>query len=475
MRTNLWGKALTIGPMMNRSIYLAIYFAIYLMHSVSAGATSAPPADLARSPRETAVRRLGVVPFSVQKDSGIAPAQDDQLVRQVANDLSAMSYVDATPIDGSTKRSARAALLKSVADANLDGVLIGEVASDHFTGVILSRSGDTLAKFDLPLGSSLANESQVKAFSKAIIDEVARAIPYRGFVTRQTGDDRYEINLGKSQGILKGQRFRLFDFTTSSFKSDRRDMGEVEVVDVAESTATVEPTGLASEIKPFMKIGFNEKAHGMSIPQQVETRGFAVLGGGLLNISGSGDPKYVDRAYNVSSTPGFLLGGGWNKFSTEILFAQASGDQTDLVYTEILVDDQILETAFGGLNRFSVLAGGRINRVSITTKRGVVTPLESTTSVSPQLVARLDRIIKGPVRGFIDASAYFPIYVSGMQTSALLFSYGIGGDTGLSLDLSQRLFLDVGARYHLIRRPVEGQSSVQEILTEFFADLGFRF
>jgi hypothetical protein len=89
--------------------------------------------------------------------------------------------------------------------------------------------------------------------------------------------------------------------------------------------------------------------------------------------------------------------------------------------------------------------------------------------------ARIDRIIRGPVRGFIDASAYFPIFVSGIDTGALLFSYGIGGDAGLSLDLSQRLFIDVGGRFHLIRRPVEGQSSVQENYTELFADLGFRF
>lgn len=113
--------------------------------------------------------------------------------------------------------------------------------------------------------------------------------------------------------------------------------------------------------------------------------------------------------------------------------------------------------------------------MSITTRRDVVTPLQSTTSVSPEFSARVDRVIKGPVKGFVAASAYFPTYVSGMDTSALLFSYGVGADAGLSLDLSQRVFLDVGARYHLIRRPVEGQTALNETYTEIFGQVGYRF
>jgi hypothetical protein len=213
----------------------------------------------------------------------------------------------------------------------------------------------------------------------------------------------------------------------------------------------------------------------MAIAQQIETRGYARFGGGLLNISGTGDPKVLDRAYNVSSAPGFIVGGGWNKWAVDVLFAQAKGEDTDLVYTEVIANNRIVDVPFGGLNRFSVWAGARIGRVSITTKRNIVTPLESTTSISSEFEARLDRVIKGPVRGFIDASAYFPIFVSGMDTGSFLFSYGIGGDAGLSLDLSQRLFLDVGARYHLIRRPVEGQTSVNETYTEIFGDIGYRF
>lgn len=425
-----------------------------------------------RSPRETAIRKVGVATFAAS--GGLAPDQAASLTRQLANDLTAMSYLEASAVSGSAEKSARSPLLKAVNDAGLDGVLIGLVSPDGAKVTLLSRAGDVLATISLDRDVSLANDGQVKAVSRALVDEVARAIPYRGFVTRRVGQDQYEINLGKKQGLLVGQRFRLFDFAGGTFASPRQDICEVEVVEVSDSTAVIVPTG-AADVKPFAKVGFNENARGMSVPQQVETRGYARFGGGLLNISGTGDPKYVDRAYNVSSAPGFLLGGGWNKWVVDILFAQAKGEDTDLVYTEVIANNRLFETPFGGLNRFSVWAGGRVARVSITTKRNVVTPLESTTSISPEFEARLDRVIKGPVRGFIAASAYFPIFVSGMQTSALLFSYGIGGDAGLSLDLSQRLFLDVGARYHLLRRPVEGQTSVNETYTELFGDIGYRF
>lgn len=428
-----------------------------------------------RPPRETAIRRIGIAPFSLRKGSGVDQAQVENFVRQVANDLSAMSYVEAIQINGSPVKAQRSALLKILNEANLDGVMLGEFSDEKLMVLILSRNGDTLVTFVLPPVLSLESEAQIKAASRALVDEFVRSIPYRGFVTRRIGDGLFEINLGKNQGLLVGQRFRLFDLTSSSLASERRDRGEVQVVAIADSTATIEATSHGTIVRPFMKVGFNENAHGMTVAQQVETRGYATLGGSLLNISGTGDPKYVDRAYNVSSTPGLSLGGAWNKYSLALLFAQAKGDQADLVYTELIANTQIFSNVFGSLNRFSVLIGGRLGRVSITTKRDVVTPLQSTTSISPEFVARLDRIFRGPVRGFADFSVYYPIFVTGMETSALPYSFGVGGDLGVALDLSQRLFLDVGARYHLIRRPVDTQSAVQEIYSEFFTDLGFRF
>jgi|GEM_PF-4826245 len=436
--------------------------------TVNVPAESVAPAK--RSPRESALRKVALAPFAAR--GGITPEQAASLTKQVANDVTAMSYWSATPI--ASGLMAKAEMLKATNEAGLDGVIAGQVSPDNVKGWILSRSGDMLGSFSIDRDVQLSNDAQVKDLSRVIVDEVARAVPYRGFITGKKGDGLYELNLGKDHGILVGQRFRLFDFSAGTFGSAKVDLGEVQVVEVGETTSIVEPTG-NTEVRPFAKIGFNENANGMSMPQQMETRGSVHVGGGLLNISGTGDPKYVDRAYNVSSTPGFLLGGGWGKFAIDVLFAQAKGDQTDLVYTEVIANDRLVDLPFGGLNRFSVWAGGRVALVNVTTKRNFVTPLASTTSVSPEFEARLDRIIKGPVRGFIDASAYFPIFVSGMDAGAILFSYGVGGDAGLSLDISQRLFLDVGGRFHLIRRPVEGQSSVYENYTELFTDLGFRF
>ena len=423
------------------------------------------------SPRITALRKIGLAPFSVK--GRITSAQAEALTKQLANDMTAMSYIQAVPVAGSVVKSARAELLKTVTTSGLDGVIIAEVSPEKVSGLLLSRTGESLAPFALSRDVALGSDAQIKVISRAIVDEVARAIPYRGYITGRTKEGFYEINLGKNQGILKGQRFRVFDFATPSFASERIDKGEVKVVEASDSTALVEPTG--DEVQPYDKIGFNDQAHGMVAATQVETRGFAYVGGGLLNVSGTGDPKYLDQAYNISSAAAFKIGGGWKDFAVDLLFAQANGDQTGLTYIEVIGNDQVYEQSFGGINRFSVLVGGRVASVGISTKRGIVSPLASTTSISPEFEARLDRIIKGPVRGFVSASAYFPIYVTGIDTSAVIFSYGIGGDAGLSLDLSQRMFLDVEGRYHLIRRPVQGQTAVNETYTEFFADLGYRF
>jgi hypothetical protein len=425
-----------------------------------------------RNPRETAIRKVGLATLAAT--GSVTDEQAANLTKQLANDLTAMSYLEVTPVLGSIDKSARADLLKATIEAGLDGVYIGVVASDGVKVSLLSKTGESISTVTVNRTVVLGNEAQVKSVSRSVVDEIARSIPYRGFVTRRVGRDQYEINLGQKQGIIVGQRFRLFDFTGGSLASARQDVCEVEVTEVSESTAIVEPTG-AAEVKLFAKVGFIENARGMTAAQQVDTRGYARLGIGLLNITGSGDPKYMNRAYNVASAPGFILGAGWNNWAVDVLFAQAQGEDTDLVYTEVIANNRMIDQPFGGLNRFSVWAGGRLARVSINTKRNIVTPLESTTSISPEVEARLDRVIKGPVSGFVDASVYFPIFVSGMDLGSFIFSYGIGGDAGLSLDLSQRLFLDVGGRYHLIRRPVDGQTSVNETYTELFGDIGYRF
>ena len=428
------------------------------------------PAIVRRTPRETAIRAIGITSFATR--DGISPEQAANLTKQVVNDLTAMSYLQGTAVTVSP--ASRAEMLKAVSDANLDGVLIGTVGPNGVKGSILSKDGGPLATYSVNREVQLGNDAQVKAVSRAIVDEIARTVPYRGFVTRKINEDQYEINLGKDQGILKGQRFRLFEFTNGKFGPDRADLGEVEVMETTASTSVVEPTG-SNKVFLFTKVGHVENARGMATPEQIETRGYAKIGAGLLNISGTGDPKYVDRAYNISSTPGFLLGGGWGKYAIDVLFAQATGENTDLVYTEILFNKRVSESAFGGLNKFVFLVGARGARVNIATKKSVISALDSTTSISPEFQGRIERIIRGPVHGFIGLSAYFPIYVTGMSTSAIIFSYGIGAAAGLSLDISNRMAIDVGARSHYVRRPVDGQSSVSETYTELLGDIAYRF
>ena len=410
--------------------------------------------------RETALKKVGVATF-ISSDGSVKPETLTFLRDRLTSDLNSMSYLEATNSDEVSGN---------------DGLITADVTAKKVFGSIQSRTGVSLAKFNAVQTPSIdvSTPAKISELSKALIDQVLRAMPYRAFVTKKLDYDVFELNIGTRHGVLTGQRFRVFDFAGMSFESAKRDLGEVQVIEAREDTSTIELlSGTMAAL--YGKVGFPENARGMVTSTQVETRGYAFIGAALLSASPAGDPQLLDRGYSFSSTPGFLLGGGWGRFGSRLLIAQAKSTDVDLVYIEGIANYEMHETTFGGLNKFSWNLGARLQRVGISTKASVTTTLESTTSLSPEAEARLERVLRGPVRAFVQLEAYYPIFVSGMTTSSLFFSFGVGGSAGLTLDLSQRLFIDAGARYRTIRRPVVDQSSLQESFTELFGDFGARF
>jgi hypothetical protein len=433
----------------------------------------AAPVRTAIPSRATALRKMGVETFSAKKNGAILQSQADQLTQVVIGDLSAMSYLEAVSVSAPSGQSGRRELLAAVKAANLDGVITGTVDSNLFQALILSRDGEVLARISLNVPIKLGSEAQIRSASKAVVDEIAHSIPYRGFITGLTADNYYELNLGSDQGLLKGQRFHVFDFISANFTAARKDWGEAVVVSVTPTTALIEPSG-SGEFPIFGKIGFNENAHGMSVAQQIETRGYVYLGGGFLNVNSTSDSKYSDRGYHIGSAPILLAGGGWGKIAGFVQMAAYSSAETDLVYTEGIVDTEVFQKPISA-NKFSVRVGGRLGTMGVSAKKGVVTNLQSTTSLSPDFVARIDRVIRGPLRGYVAVAAYVPLFVTGISTSALVSSYGIEANGGISFDLTQRLFIDAGARYIIFNRPVDGTNAVSETYTDAFGDLGYRF
>lgn len=434
--------------------------------------------DANDSARETALRKIAITPFLVQKplNSEVTPQQAQELAQQISRELSLKSYFKSEVVEGSgLSRSGREELVKRMRASDVDAVVTGALSQTGATFFMISKNGERLVSTEVPMRLRLVKPGTLKTLGSEIVDEIVRSVPYRGFLTKEIEDGVFELNIGSDLGVAKGQKFRVFDFGTSDLKSSRIDRGEVEVIEVQPGTSVVETTSNNHQLKPFMKIGFDEYARGMVVQTQTPTRGYGLIGGEMISVSGSSDPQFADRSYNMKSTPGLALGFGWNKTSIRAVLAQARNDDVDLVYTEVVGLYRLWDKT-NGFNSYSLSAGARIARFGVTTRRAVITPLESSTSFAPAFDVRWDRLIGGPVHLFVGGNLYYPMFNSGNGAgSSFIFAYGAGGDFGASIDLSQRLSLDFGAKVHFIRRPIEGQSAVQERYSQLFADLIARF
>ncbi len=429
-----------------------------ILHLASPFNVEAKPVvrTLSERAKITALKDVGLALFRI-KSNAVTPAQAAMFRTRLAYDLTGMSFLNVSVTDDGSA---------------LDGTIVGEFSAGRINSLIRSRTGETLVKISIVHKLNFETPAGVKEASHLLVDKIARAMPYRGFLTKKIDDDVYEMNLGSRQGILKGQRFRAFDFSTAEFASLKLDLGEIQVIAIAEDTSTVEILS-GDSVGTYSKIGFAENTRGMVSSSQMETRGYAYLGGMLLSVNSAGEAPYSDRGYDFTTTPGFLVGGGWGRFSLRAALAQAKGKDIDFVFTEILGHVEIYEKV-SGLNRYTIRAGARFARMGVSTKASLVTPIATTMSLSPSAEARVDRVIGGPVRGFAQADANYPVFVTGADLSALIFSYGLGVNAGLSLDLS-RIFIDLGGRYHTYRRPIVGSNAVQEGFAEYFAHVGARF
>jgi hypothetical protein len=435
-----------------------------------------------RSPRdsvsETALRTIGVAAISVQKSlaSEISEQQASDLAKQIAKELTAKSYLKANFVEGaSATPGGREAMTAAMKANNLDGTVLGVATPTGVNLTLWSRNGERLATSSVSSRLRLVNAAKLNELATSIVDEIVRMVPYRGFLVREVEDGVFELNLGSDHGLMKGQKLRVFDFSDFSLTSEKIDRGEIEVLEVQKETSIVETTSDNHQLKPFQKVGFDERARGMVVQTQTPTRGYAMIGGELISVTGTSDPNFADKSYNMKSTPGLVLGLGWNKTVFRAVLAQARNEDVDLVFTEVLGLYRLWEKQ-NGFNRFTFSVGGRLARFGVTTRKSVTTPLESSTSLSPVFDVGLERMISGPVHAFVGGNVYYPMLNSGNgSSSSVIFAYGAGGEIGAGIDFSPRITLEIGTKIHYIRRPVEGQSAVQERYSEIFADLIARF
>lgn len=431
-----------------------------------------PTLAAAQLSRATALGTIGVGSFADARGKRVESASS-ALTSAVVARLNARTYLKAKATGSVLSPAEKQNTLKTaIAKAGVDGLLVGEVLEQDVRWSLVGPLGQELAggKVEMPgLG-----EKELALTADRIVDNVAASVPYRTFITKEIGPDVYEINMGSAGGFAKGQRLRVFDLEGADFKSKRVETGVVEVVAVQEWTAEVEAVSGFEKIKPFQKIAFEERARGMALPDPVPSRGWAALGGGLLTIaSDSPAPAYDNKVYRVNSTPMFMLGLAYRKWELQAGFAQAQNTTEDLIFSEILLDREIWASG-KALWNWRVLGGLRVANYMVTSDSVLGSQLESNMGASPRVSATIERYLGGPLSFLLGAEA-MPLMYYSKSSSNLLFSYGGGASAGLRFDFSPRIGLDITGRLQTFRRPVDGNSAVQERHSNVNAMLKVRF
>ncbi|MES2962833.1 MAG: hypothetical protein V4760_03010, partial [Bdellovibrionota bacterium] len=390
--------------------------------------------------RATSIGSLGVGSFIDARGTRVASSVKT-LADAVVMRLNARTYLKAKAIDASLSPGEKPATLKQAsAKSGVDGLLLAEVGDRDVRWSLIGSLGQTLSsgKVESP---GLASEAELALTADRLVDNVAASVPYRAYLTKEIGPDIYELNIGTNVGLAKGQRLRVFDLGGLDFKAKRNEIGLVEVVAVTDSTAEVESVSGSKRMGVFQKIAFEERSRGMNLQDPTPTRGYLLLGGGLLTItSDSPSVAYDNKVYRLSSTPSLVFGAGLGK--TEILatFAQAQSATEDLVFSEVLLVRQFASGG-SGLWGWKFNGGLRFASYKVTSDSIVASQLESLNAISPHFSFSIEKYLAGPLSFLTGVEAMPFVYYSG-GNAPILFSYGGAAHLGLRFDLSPRWTLD---------------------------------
>ncbi|MEK7357928.1 MAG: hypothetical protein AAB250_15870 [Bdellovibrionota bacterium] len=444
--------------------------------TILAGITLSSPVAFAQggvdASRATSVASVGIGPFidarGARVSSAVKSLAEAALVR-----LNARTYLKAKPISQALSPGEKAPTLRPViAKAGVDGLLLAEVGDYQVHWSLIGPLGQVVISGTCET-PGLGTEQELALTADRLVDAVAASVPYRSFITKEIGPDVYEIAMGSSSGVVKGQRLRVFEFSGPDFKSSRSETGVVEVVSVNPDSAEVEAVS-GKKLGVFQKIAFEERARGMSLQDPAPTKGHFLLGGGLLTISSdSPSAAYDNKVYRLSSTPALVLGVGFGKTEITASFAQAQSTTEDLVFSEVLLDRQLMGSA-SGLWGWKLVGGLRFVSYKVTSDSVAATQLDSLNAISPHFAISVEKYVGGPLSVVAGAEAMPFVYYSG-GSSSILFSYGGGILGGLRFDISPRWTLDTAVRISTFRRPVDGDSAVQEKHANATANIKLRF
>lgn len=442
--------------------------------------------------RDVAVRVVGISKISVLREARKFVPRDIEarLAERLLQDMASKTYFEPLAIDGSfDSRSSAAVLSAAVGKASADGIFVFEIGLEEIRGYLASASGHRLRKFQFRyLVGELEMPNAVSILADRVVEGVVRAVPYRGFVTgvassKTTGT----INLGSAHGIKEGDILELFEFRRPDFNSTRRRMFDVRVTSVTgadeSQIALLDETSTHQQIEPYSKISFSMKPNVTAASPVVEATGQSVVVGrwwfgfgGELNSLGAdaAAPQYESRVFKVNGAPfGYLAAG-----NDQLTFRGAFGSARSETETLGFMDGQGTYSIYqlgGAQAAWNLAVGARVFLIQVTPNPNVLSALESTNIISPMAELKYHYVPKGRIRLVGTAEIFWPIYSSGASVGALPFAFGAGLGGGLQIALSSKFGFEVSGKVRYLRRPIDGQSGIQERQSTLSGGLLFSF
>ncbi len=444
------------------------------------------PVKISSNARELSVRTVGVAKISVLPAARKFVPKDleTRLNERLVQALAAKTYFEPQATDESFDLKTRASDIAAASKKeSTDGMLVFQIDLEQIDGYLAAASGRRIRTFQFKYRiGELEEKNAVSVLADRLIEGVVGAIPYRGFVTASDKGGIAIVNLGTKHGIKEGDILELFEFRRPSFHSTHQLLMEVTVKKVngpAESQVQILPTASKdTRIEPFSKVSFSlSKTTTVAATDHsvVSGRWWFEFGGELNSFSAdAAAPKYESRVFKIIGAPFGYAAGGNDVLTFRGAFGSGRSDVETLTFIDAQATYAIYQ--FGGVqSAWTVAAGARVFTIAVAPNPGIVSTLESTMLVSPIAEFKYQYVPRGRIRLVGTVEVFWPIYTTGAQVSALTFAFGAGAGGGLQVAITNKFGMEVFGKLRYLRRPIDGQSGVQERQSVLGAGLLFSF
>ncbi len=447
---------------------------------VSSGNTNQIVNEIAK---ELSIRKLGLAKIKIARSARqfVPKGLEVRLSERLIQDLASKTYFEPAAIDGALSGESRASIVQQASKKNqVEGLIVFEIGLEEILGTLFTQNGWPIKKFEFRyLIGEMEKNNAVSILSERIIEGIVQAIPYRGFVT-SIGKESATVNLGSQHQIKEGDILELFDFRRPNMNSTRRMMGNVVVLKVNGPTeSVVGPIGdRAFPAEPYAKVSFrvsNIMATEATDPSVVSGRWWMGIGGQIQSFGAeAAAPKYESKLFKVNGTPFASLAAGNSIWSFQGAFGSASSTSETLNFFDFMGLYSIYQLG-GAQSAWSLSAGGRALLINVVSLPEKISALSTTTVFSPVVEARYQYVPKGRVRVGFSTELFWPVYSTGAELGALIFAFGAGAGVQLQFALASQLGIEVSGKLRYLRRPIEGQSAVQERQSVLSSGLVFSF